>query len=78
LEKNVVDLFSVSNDIPLLTVKHTNCVKNRETEASDHESVFCVMCEFALQKIAEDLKDDATEVSKFLKFCTLENNILCS
>jgi len=73
LEENVVDLFSVSNDIPPLTLKHTNRVKNRGAKASGHESVLCVMCEFALARIDQDLKDDATEVSKFLKFCTLEN-----
>jgi len=38
----------------------------------------CIMCEFILSRIAQDLKDDATEVSKFLKFCTFENNILYS
>jgi len=77
LEENVVDLFSVSNDIPPLTLKRTNRVKSRGAKASGRESVMCVMCEFALSRIAQDLKDDATEVSKFLKFCTSENNILC-
>jgi len=77
LEENVVDLFSVSNDIPPLILK-PNRVKSRGAKASGHESVLCVMCEFALSRIDQDLKDDVTEVSKFLKFCTLENNILCS
>jgi len=78
LEENVVDLFSVSNEIPPLTLKQTNPVKSRGAKASRDESVVCVMCEFALARIDQDLKDDATEVSKFLKFCALENNILCS
>ena len=77
LEEYVVDLFSVSNDIPPLTLKHTNHVRSKGAKASGQESVLCVMCEFALSRIDQDLKDDATEVSKFFKFCTLEN-ILCS
>jgi hypothetical protein len=59
-------------------LKHTNRVKSRGAKASGKESVLCVICEFVLTKIDQDLKDDATEVSKFLKLCTLENNILCS
>jgi len=51
----------LSNDIPLLTLKHTNRVKSKGTKASGHESVVCVMCEFALSRIEQDLKDDATE-----------------
>jgi hypothetical protein len=53
-------------------------VKSRGAKVSGKESVLCVMCEFVLSRIDQDLKDDATEVSKFLKFCTLEKNILCS
>jgi hypothetical protein len=68
LEENVVDLFSVSNEIPQSTLKHMNRVKNRGAKASGQESIVCVMCEFVLSKIEQDLKDDATEVSKFLKF----------
>jgi hypothetical protein len=52
-------------------------VKSRAAKASGQESVACVMCEFALTKIDQELKDDATEVSKFLKFCTLETTIMC-
>ena len=70
MEENVVDLFSVTNEIPQSTFKRTNRVKSRGAKASGHESVVCVMCEFALSRIAQDLKDDATEVSKFLKFST--------
>lgn len=70
-------LFSVSNDIPPLTLKHTNRVKSSGAKAGK-ETALCVICEFVISKIDQDLKDDATEVSKFLKFCTLENNILCS
>jgi hypothetical protein len=77
LEENVVDLFSVSNEIPQLTLEHTSPVKSKGTKAFGDESVLCIMCEFILSRIAQDLKDDATEVSKFLKFCTLGNNILC-
>ena len=77
LEENVVVLFSVSNDIPMFTLESMNRVKSRGAEVSGHESVVCVMCEFVLTKIDQDLKDDATEVSKFLKLCILEN-IVCS
>lgn len=64
------NLFSVSNDIPPLPLKRKNHVKRKGTKASGQESVLCVMCEFALTRIDQDLKDDATEVSKFLRFCT--------
>jgi hypothetical protein len=66
----------VSNDIPPFPLKHKNRVRSRGAKASGQESVLCVMCEFALSKIDQELKDDATEVSKFLKFCTLATNIL--
>lgn len=64
----------VSNDIPPLTLKHTNRVKNRGAKASGHESVVCVMCEFALSRIDQELKDDATEeeIKNYVKnICSL-------
>jgi hypothetical protein len=70
--------FSVSNDIPPLPSNYKNHVKSRAAKASGQESVVCVMCEFALTTIDQDLKDDATEVSKFLNFCSLETTIVCS
>jgi len=51
----------LSNDIPPLTLKHANRVKSRGAKASGKESVACVVCEFVLSKIDQDLKDLTTE-----------------
>lgn len=51
----------LSNDIPPFPLKHKNRVRSRGAKASGQESVLCVMCEFALSKIDQELKDDATE-----------------
>lgn len=58
--------FTVSNEIPPLPLKRRNSAKARVTKASVQESTLCVLCEFALSKIDEELKDDATEVRKFI------------
>jgi hypothetical protein len=42
-------------------------VKARGAKASVQDSTLCVLCEFALSKIDEELKDDATEVRKFIQ-----------
>jgi len=51
----------LSNDIPPLTLERTSRVKSKGAKAFGNESVVCIMCEFILSRIAQDLKDDATE-----------------
>jgi hypothetical protein len=65
----------VSNEIPPFPLKIKNNVRSKVANVSVKDSTLCVVCEFALSKIDEELKDDATEVRefvyKFLKFCVL-------
>jgi hypothetical protein len=63
--KTVCFSFTVSNEIPPLSLKRRNSARSKVTKASVQDSTICVLCEFALSKIDEELKDGATEVRKY-------------
>jgi hypothetical protein len=56
----------VTNEIPQFPLKHKNNMRNKVAKVSVKDSTLCVVCEFGLSKIDEELKDDATEVRKFV------------
>lgn len=51
----------LTNEIPQFPLKHKKNMRSKVAKVSVKDSTLCVVCEFALSKLDEELKDDATE-----------------